>query len=266
MSSASDRRKSSGGGDEGGGANWMDTYGDLVTLLLTFFVLLFSFSNIDAAKWEALVGSFTGMSVIGVDPISPEIAFEAPIPVIAPRSAAADADSAEDGETPDFGEYETNLEDIYYIFSNYLHRTGIEANIEVYPDEYILRLIFGDQVFFETASAVVRDEAFPTIDAVIEMFLEIDDLYDTLIVEGHTDDRPINTTMYPSNWHVSVYRAVNVVSYIRDDGRVDTSRITAVGYGEERPVAPNDSPENMALNRRVEFVVQAGARRGGAGR
>ena len=274
MSSASDRRKSSGGGDEGGGANWMDTYGDLVTLLLTFFVLLFSFSNIDAAKWQALVGSFTGISVIGIDPISPEVAIENPIPKIGPISAGpADMDEAgmeepdESGNMSDIsaGDVQHNLWEIYSIMSSYIQQGGIDADLKVYEDEYLVKMIFRDRVFFNTADATVLPEAFPVLDEVIDMFLELGDLYSMLRVEGHTDSRPINTARYPSNWDVSVDRAVHVVSYIRLDGRLDTSRLVAIGYGEEHPIVPNDTADNMALNRRVEFVVEARGRSGSIG-
>ena len=263
MSSATDRRKNNGNGDEGGGANWMDTYGDLVTLLLTFFVLLFSFSNIDAQKWEALVGSFTGMSPIGVDPITPEVVVQSPIPVIGPVNPPADDESdtsqvdPDEEEDPTANEAISNLWEIYEHLASYIERGSINAELNIYEDEYIIRVVAPDLVFFETASAVVRPEAYPVLDTVIDMFLEVEHLYSTLNVEGHTDIRPINTAQYPSNWHVSVYRAVNVVSYFRDDERLDKTRIAAIGYGEEHPVAPNDTAENMARNRRVEFVVEA---------
>ena len=273
MSSASDRRKSSGGGDEGGGANWMDTYGDLVTLLLTFFVLLFSFSNIDAAKWQALVGSFTGISAIGVDPISPEIAIDNPIPKFGPPMTAESEAGAEEEEQgtplePDDtgdGAIQHNLYEIYNIMSGYIERGGIDADLHVYEDEYFVKMIFRDRVFFNTADATVLPAAFPVLDTVIDMFLELGDLYSMLRVEGHTDSRPINTARYPSNWDVSVDRAVHVVSYMRRDGRIDTNRLVALGYGEEHPIAPNDTAENMALNRRVEFVVEARGRSASSG-
>ena len=267
MSSASDRRKSSGG-DDAGGANWMDTYGDLVTLLLTFFVLLFSFSNIDAAKWEALVGSFQGMSVIGIEPISPEIAVADPIPRIGPMSAGQIESDAEDPakpvspENPEGGS-ENALADLYEIYEyliGYVENGGIDADIDIVEDEYLIRIIFTDMVFFDTAEAVVRPEAYPVLDAVIDMFLGVPKPYTMLSIEGHTDNRSINTIRYRSNWEVSVDRATNVVAYIRDDGRLDESRLIALGMGEYHPIAPNDTPENMALNRRVEFVVETGSR------
>ncbi|MCL2125776.1 MAG: OmpA family protein [Oscillospiraceae bacterium] len=271
MSSASDRRKSSGGGDEGGGANWMDTYGDLVTLLLTFFVLLFSFSTIDAAKWQALVGSFTGIYAIGIDPISPTVAVENPIPQFGMPLSEDDnagAQSQEDtssANAADAGNVQHNLAQIVSIMSGYIDEGEISADLMVFEDEFLVKLVFNDRVFFDTAEATVLPEAYPVLDTVIDMMLELGDLYSMMRVEGHTDSRSINTVRYPSNWDLSADRAVKVVSYIRQDGRLDKSRIVANGYGEEHPIAPNDTPENMALNRRVEFVVEARGRSGNGG-
>ena len=264
MSSASDRRKSSGGSEEGG-ANWMDTYGDLVTLLLCFFVLLFASSSIDAAKWQAIVGSFTGISVLGVDPISPAIAIENPIPEFGFQAA----EGKESGETESSklenaneelsGESTlNNLREMYSIMSEFVNSGGINAEVVLDEDAYLVRLIINERVFFETASAVVRPDAYPVLDSIIEMFKQVEHLYTMLMVEGHADSRPISTAQYPSNWHISVYRAVNVLGYIWEVGELDPARLAAMGYGEMQPVAPNDSEENMAKNRRVEFVAEAG--------
>jgi len=265
MSSASDRRKSSGGGDEGG-ANWMDTYGDLVTLLLTFFVLLFSFSTIDAAKWQAIVGSFTGMNVIGIEPISPEMAAADPMPKIGPRSGGtmedteADSESVNSMDPDELGADQSlnNLRLMYGIMDEFVKSGGIDAEVILDEESYLVRLIINERVFFETASAVVRPDAYPVLDSIIEMFKQVEDLYTMLMVEGHADSRPINTAQYPSNWHISVYRAVNVLAYIWEVGELDPTRLAAMGFGEMQPVAPNDSEENMAKNRRVEFIAEAG--------
>ena len=156
----------------------MDTYGDLVTLLLTFFVLLFSFSSIDVAKWQALVGSFTGISVIAIDPISPEIAIADPIPRIGPITVSEPEQKEPDETTdPDSGEFTSNLAEIYAIIAGFIDSNAIDAEIKVFEDEFILRVVFNDFVFFETASAIVRQEAYPILDSVIEMYLEFEHLY-----------------------------------------------------------------------------------------
>ena len=242
----------------------MDTYGDLVTLLLTFFVLLFSFSNIDAAKWQALVGSFTGISPLSIDPISPAVAIQNPVPEFGFQQMEAeneemDSSQMAEEEAAQSGESTlNNLREMYGIMSDFVKGGGIDAEVVLDEDAYLVRLIINERVFFETASAVVRPDAYPVLDSIIEMFKKVDHLYTMLMVEGHADSRPINTVQYPSNWHISVYRAVNVLAYIWEVGELDPTRLAAMGYGEMQPVAPNDSEENMAKNRRVEFVAEAG--------
>ncbi|MDR0489876.1 MAG: hypothetical protein LBH28_01330, partial [Oscillospiraceae bacterium] len=155
MSSASDRRKSGGDGD-GGGANWMDTYGDLVTLLLTFFVLLFSFSNIDAAKWQALVGSFTGVSVMSNTPLSPDVVVQNPIEKFGPQSPAAKnaaKDSADEASDDPLSVAEDKLMQLYELMGSFAAENDIDADIVLIRDEYTVRMVFNDLVFFDTAEA-----------------------------------------------------------------------------------------------------------------
>jgi chemotaxis protein MotB len=264
MAGAADRRKSSGGDGGGEGANWMDTYGDLVTLLLTFFVLLFAFSTIDAAKWNALVGSFTGMSVMSVTPLSPDIAMQRPINEFGPKSAAqAEADLAEEqqGEEADPGEEGDSTADdkmykLYEFMGTFIAENEINAEVVLIKDEYTVKMVFNDMVFFDTAQARLRPESLPILDKMIQAFHEADDLYELLRVEGHTDKRPINTAQYPSNWELSCDRAVKVISYFRQSGQLDNNKLAAVGYGEERPLVDDDTPEAYAMNRRVEFYAE----------
>ena len=257
MSSASDRRKSSGSSDIGGGAYWMDTYGDLVTLLLTFFVLLFSFSSLDSEKWQALLGSFAGTSLVGIlDPITAETATQSPIPIIGMPSSQSQQDSQSQNQSAD------SLQDsrqMFAILSGFIEEADLEAEVVLDEDEYLVRVIFEEQVFFDTADARLRPDSYPTLDTVVEMLKAVEHLYSMVIVEGHADSRPISTLQYPSNWHISAYRAVNVAGYIQNAGELDERRIAAMGFGDKHPVRPNDSLENMAYNRRVEFKFEAGS-------
>ena len=271
MAGASDRRKS-GGGDSGGeGANWMDTYGDLVTLLLCFFVLLFAFSNIDAAKWNALVGSFTGVSIISNTPLSPEIAMEKPIEKFGPKGNVyedeKEGESEEDAETAAAPEDDDpniknvsvqKMHDLAVLMGDFVAENGIKAEILVLEDEYTVKMVFNDMVFFNTAEAKLLPESLPILDLVIEMFTiaEERNLYELIRVEGHTDKRPIHTAQWPSNWELSAHRSLSVLSYMRDNSTLDTKKLASVGYGEERPLIDEDTPEAYAMNRRVEFSAE----------
>ena len=275
MASAADRRKSNGGGD-GGGANWMDTYGDLVTLLLTFFVLLFAFSNIDSAKWKALVGSFTGMSVISQDPLTPEIAMQRPIEEFGPRgnppeeepATGTEADNKtdddvgpQDQEEPEENTINVSVDKMYKLFDfmlDWVEENDIDADIVLVEDEYSVKMVFNDMIFFRTAEANLLPESIPILQKVITMFEELQEssMYEMIRVEGHTDKRPISTAKYPSNWELSADRALHVLSYMRLNSVLNTSQLSCVGYGEERPLVDEDTMEAYAMNRRVEFCVE----------
>jgi len=276
MAGASDRRKA-GKSEDSGGAYWMDTYGDLVTLLLTFFVLLFAFSNIDAAKWQAIVGSFTGISVMSLDPLSPEVAMENPIEKFGPKGSMFDGEEQggmEDQEqqnqqNQDQQQAEELEEDVisvsvakmYQVFefmNDFVDRNDIDAKVVLIADEYSVKMVFDDMVFFKTADANLLPESIPILDLVLEMFsaMEARELYELLRVEGHADKRPINTAKYPSNWDVSADRALHVISYFRSTGLLDNDKLVCVGYGETRPLLDEDTPEAYSLNRRVEFHVE----------
>jgi len=149
-----------------------------------------------------------------------------------------------------------NLREIYDIMSDYIAREQIDAEIILAENENSVRIIFNNNVFFEPASTVVRPDAYPMLDALIKMFKEVDHLFTMLMAEGHTDSTPINTVQYPSNWHISVFRAVNILAYIWETGEFDSTKLAAIGYGETKPIAPNDTTQGMERNNRMEFVVE----------
>jgi chemotaxis protein MotB len=124
-----------------------------------------------------------------------------------------------------------------------------------YESEGIV-LSFQDTVLFDLGSANLRPEAENVIDKVTAVMAKSPF---KLRVEGNTDDLPINTAQFPSNWDLSVARATSVVRMMIKDPNMDPGRLSIMGYGEYRPVAPNDSPENRQLNRRVDIVILQGA-------
>jgi chemotaxis protein MotB len=109
-----------------------------------------------------------------------------------------------------------------------------------------------DAILFHSGIAEINSRAYPTLDGIIA---NIKDMSHPIRIEGHTDDDPIHTGRYPSNWELSTARAVNVLKYFVDKGKTPPERLSAVGYGESRSVFPNDTPEHKAKNRRVEIVV-----------
>ena len=261
------------------GASWMDSFTDLLFLLVAFFVMLFSFSTMDAARWEALVAAFTGAIPVTVTTsISPDILLADPIPdpigIHEIRGGVPLEDDAGDITIVDDGEA-IGLEELFALvelISNVLHEEGLYADVVYNPLELSIRIVFHDdehRVFFETASDVIRPEMYHALDVMTNIFERIDGRFVRIVVEGHTDPRPPHPAQWRSNWHLSVARAVMVVEYLMQTGRVDETRLTATGFGEHMPIAPNFYPDGsnnyagMQLNRRVEFLIETrGVERG----
>ncbi|NLT57782.1 MAG: flagellar motor protein MotB [Clostridiales bacterium] len=240
--------------DSGGGANWMDTYGDLVTLLLCFFVMLFSFSNIDPAKWEALVGSLSGSPIVSIPIITTEIAAENPIPLEYQTVDPETEDLSEEAQV----EYQLFLE-LYENVETYIDQNALQEFAEVIPLYSSLTLIirFKDSILFNSGSSVLLPEAVETLGHVVSLLGKNQGLISMIRIEGHTDNRPIHNAQHRDNWELSVHRATSALRFVLESGDIDDGKISAVGYGEFHPVATNSTAEGQAQNRRVDFVVES---------
>jgi len=220
------------------GNEWMSTYSDTVTLLMTFFVLLFvitSQNNESASKvvLEALNGG--GSSILQFD------LYDGEVPLI-----GGESDMEGEGvltkkeqtykEAKDFLSNNQELKDIVTIEDN---ERGVLVQLK-------------DNILFESASSQLREESKMILNKVSDLLSNLDN---DILVEGHTDNIPINTYDFPSNWELSADRAVNVVRYFVEARGLDPTRFSASGYGEYHPVAPNDTYENMAKNRRVNILI-----------
>jgi chemotaxis protein MotB len=260
------------------GASWMDSFTDLLFLLVAFFVMLFSFSTMDAARWEALVTAFTGtIPVTHTTAITPDLLLAHPVPdpvgVMEIRGGVPLDEEAAD-MTVDLGEV-IGLDELFALvelISNVLFEEGIYADVVYNPTELSIRIVFaddGDRVFFETASDVIRPEMYHALDVMTNIFEHIQGRFVRIVVEGHTDPRPPHPYQWPSNWELSVARAMSVGNYLRATGRVDETRLTVTGFGEHMPIAENFYPDGsndyagMERNRRVEFLIETrGVQRG----
>lgn len=141
-----------------------------------------------------------------------------------------------------------------------LDRKISENRLEIVTQRDELRLKFTDASFYETAEAVLLPEGKDIIDQIIEVLHGLQFYQYNVDVEGHTDNRPIQTERYPSNWELSTARAANIIKYFIERG-FEPSRLKASGYADTRPIAPNqdelgnDLPDNQALNRRVVIRI-----------
>ena len=242
------KKKSSGGG----GANWMDTYGDMVTLLLCFFVLLYSMSTISEDKWKAIVQSFNPNSI------------EAPTMIDGGNEGPL-ADPVDEGSGLDIGndpsitpeDVEAALEALFEALQSYAENNGAQEVIEVTKGDGYVFVSFADAVFFDGDSTVLRSDGKAILDVVIDALNPAIPYVDELRVMGHTAQADPNTpNRIEGDRNISSGRATNVVIYILENcPDIDPARVSSVGYGQWRPVDTNQTSEGRAHNRRVELLI-----------
>lgn len=235
------KKKSSEGGLTGN--EWLATYADTVTLLLTFFVLLYSFSSTDSEKAKSVSNAFTSMfSGSSGDTLLEYDLYNGVVPLI---GGETDSNIQEMGDVSPQKKMYNNVKD-------FISKNDLEEVVEVVDSDKGIVIQLRDNILFESASSNIRQDSKIILDKISTL---IGSVANPILVEGHTDNIPIRTTEFPSNWELSADRAVNVVRYFVEQKGQDPSRFSAAGYGEYHPVAPNDSYENMAKNRRVDILI-----------
>ena len=243
--------------NESKGAHWMDTYGDMVTLLLTFFVLLYSFSTVNEQKWQELVAAFNRSYTT-----TPPIGEEMPPGMVGSgggQSGFEENGEGEDdestGEQPESKFVIPDMDPLYKGIKGYVIDSGLESVIHVSKQDLEIIIRFMDNVMFDSGSAKIKDDYLYILDYITNVLIQYDDEISMVRIEGHTDNRPIHTYQYPSNWELSVNRAVAVLKYMIEEKDYEPTRISAVGYGEYHPIADNDTESGRSKNRRVDFVI-----------
>ncbi|OPJ54770.1 flagellar motor protein MotB [Clostridium oryzae] len=228
--------------DENGGNEWLATYGDLVTLLLCFFVLLFAMSTVDAQKYESIVASFSGGSSIGVNSGGDTIVdfYE------------SQNSTKNDSNTKD----KDDINKIYEEVKKMLAVEKLENNIKIKKSKNGVFLTLKNDLLFDNGKAALR----PDVKKTLRSFAHIFKKYDREIrIEGHTDNLPIRNSFFESNWELSTARAISVVKYFTEklpqEERIAPNKFEVAGLGEHEPVARNDTEENRQKNRRIEIVI-----------
>lgn len=235
------KKKKSGGG----GANWMDTYGDMVTLLLCFFVLLYSMSTISEDNWKAIVQSFNPTAVED----------------IRATTGAGGPDADNTGETGHESveemqeQVEQDMQSLLQAIQEFVQQQNLQDAVTVSQDGGKIFITFSQSVFFDGESAVIRKEAYPILDGVSDMLSSVAESLDEVRVQGHTARAGQGPNNVVNDRTLSSNRAANVIIYIQEHSVVPPSCLVSEGFGEWRPVAPNDTAENRAKNRRVEMIV-----------
>lgn len=223
---------------------WLLTYSDLITLLMIFFVLMYTMSQIDAKKFEAVANSLSvvlsGRSISILDSPGPSVVEGRSGQII--REGQGDTSSLQG-----------NLESIEKQLAQYIRsEKGLAGNIILMEQERGLVISLKDTLLFPKGSDELTPRAREIIRKVGESLRAVPNY---IRVEGHTDNLPINTPKFPSNWELSVLRATNVLHVLVNEAGVPSKRLSATGYGEYRPLMANDSELNRSMNRRVDIVI-----------
>ena len=223
---------------------WLTTFNDLVTLLMVFFVLLFTMSTIDTQKMQDF--QYALQSGLGIlesgDKVAISVKRTQPVDDMSHIMTQAEGERDKKGNSQVSGELVDQIRQM----------TQADLDIEVTRTHQGTRLAFEDQVLFDFGKAAINPAGFVFLDKIANV---LDTIPYAMRVEGHTDNVPIQTRRFPSNWELSVARAVSVVKYFVEVSNIDPRRLSAVGYGESRPVAQNDTLSNRAKNRRVEILL-----------
>ncbi len=220
---------------------WLITYADMMTLLLVFFIMLYTLAYFETNRYKSAIESI---------------------------KVKTDQDADLTGlmelmEVPESLDTQITIEDITGLRSR---REALEKDIKAIArkssqsenistrilDNKIIVTVKG-QIMFQSGNAVLNPSALPVIDQIVQILKDYPEY--AINIKGHTDDIPIATTRFPSNWELSAIRATTVLQHLIQKG-VDPHRLTATGYGDSMPLVPNTSDENRAVNRRVEFVLE----------
>ncbi len=238
---------------------WLVSYADFITLLFAVFVTLYAMSQTDKKKVEEVAASYrvafgvTSSVSSGQPNILPKTNV-APVPTIRPQ---AEPPAAPKGNKDSAGKVRATHKDFKHMLvtiEKYLieHKAGGLVDVEVTSRGLVISL--KEAGFFDSGSAVIKPVGFELLAEIAKVL----NPYDNMIsFEGHTDNKPIHSSLFPSNWELSSTRATNLAHHFIDRHDFAPQKLSVTGYGEYRPIATNSTEEGRKQNRRVDIVVQA---------
>ncbi|MFC1732797.1 flagellar motor protein MotB [candidate division KSB1 bacterium] len=223
-----------------GSPAYMTTYGDMMTLLLTFFVLLLSFSSMQEAKFRRAIGSLKG--ALGVLPHEQSVIIPQYIPIPSLTNLQ-----------------ESEVQESIVELEQASSELDISEAVRLEFEEEGIHITLSDSVVFDTGQARLKPGIVRVLNAIAELAQGWDN---TILIEGHTDNVPIRTPQYPSNWYLSSARAIAILNHFRDKG-LDERDMIAIGRAEFSPIDTNETAVGRARNRRVEIFIQYEGSQGG---
>ena len=241
--------KKKGGG--GGGANWMDTYGDMVTLLLCFFVLLYSMSSISEENWKHLVQSFNPNAILSqTDPQGNSGPFADP-------DAGLENPGMQEIEQSQ-NEIDNMMEELFMALQQYTQQEGLESAVSVSQDGGLIYLKLMNKAMFAGDSYVLLPEAREILGGVCKILDDAKPAIEEIRVEGHTAQQYSNQpNETEGDRFLARNRATMVTIFLQEHTTIHPARLSSVGWGQWHAIANNQDEEHRAPNRRVELVISA---------
>jgi chemotaxis protein MotB len=227
---------------EGGHENaerWLLTYADLITLLMVFFVVLYSMSQADSTKFKRISASL--QQAFNLDVMQGQSATSIADGI--PQPSAPIDDVINNNDVPQVARLQNKIAAI-------VDGTTQSPDVTVGTDRDGVVIRLSGSYLFDSGRAELKPNSLAVLDAVAA---EVRLIPNDVRVDGHTDSTPIDSPRYPTNWELSAARALAVTRYLSESDGVPATRLVAAGFGEFRPLAPNDTREHRASNRRVEI-------------
>lgn len=228
---------------------WLVSYADFVTLLFAFFVVMYAISSVNEGKYRVLSESLDAIfneSLRSDEPIQVgepvRALIQEPIPLVEPRQQRGMGNG---------DDLQARLDAIERLLKVSMSDYIDQGLVEVVRSDDQVEVRIKDKMLFDSGQAELSPEAFTILK---DLAAALSTLQQQVMVEGHTDNLPIQTRQFPSNWELSAARAASVVSVLARMG-VSPKRLAAVGYGEFRPIADNDEAAGRARNRRVTILL-----------
>ena len=227
---------------------WVITFADMVTLLMVFFILLFAIGTVEQDKWRQIKESLR--EALGADAIE-ELGTRQGLDVIQTQVDEQTVHAVDEVGAM----VNREMEDIISEVEEFVFKNKLSGEVRVSSDERGAVITISDVVVFPPGSADMTSRGRKTLRQVFDVLKQFN--YNVK-VEGHTDNTPIHTLQYPSNWELSASRAAEVAHMLIDDG-YPPERLSVEGFAEFRPIVPNTSAQNRSRNRRIEVVYQRGS-------
>ncbi|WP_026695042.1 flagellar motor protein MotB [Peribacillus kribbensis] len=233
--------------------SWLIPYADLLTLLLALFIVLFAMSSVDAAKFQLISKAFNDVFTGGTGVLD----YPSPVPEGQKENLDRKNDADNNNQQKDKGglgkEDQKELSQIQQKVNAYIQEKNLTGRLATKLTDEGLLVTISDKVLFNSGTADIRPEDQKLASEISGLLVMNPPR--SVVISGHTDNMPISTSQFDSNWDLSVMRAVNFMKILLENPKLKPQWFSAKGYGEFKPVASNSTEEGRAKNRRVEILI-----------